>query len=115
MTANDDGNFSNLVDLFARNLTTDVTTLVNVDFDGQVNGTGGSGNNNVTNPTINADGSVIAFLSTGTNLVSPALSGSENDVFAVDLSALPTISTTLVSVNTNGVGDGSSNLSLIHI
>ena len=95
LAENDNGVFGNLNDLFARNLTTGVTSLVNVNFDGQVDGTGGSGGGNVTLSAINSDGSVIAFLSSGTDLVETTVS-SASSVFVRNV---VTETTTLASVN----------------
>ena len=100
LAENDDNSVG--TDLFARNLTTGVTSLVNVDFDCQVDGTGGSGEGSVSFAAINSDGSTIAFLSTGRNLVDipdPTPNSSTNNVFARNLL---TNTTTLVSVSSDG-------------
>ena len=84
-------------DLFVRNLSTSTTTLVNV----SVSNT--SGNGNVASPrfnySISDDGNVVAFKSSGTNLVSASTSG--DNIFVYDVAAG---TTTLVSANMAGNG-----------
>jgi hypothetical protein len=86
-------------DIYARNLTTGVTELVSVNFSGTASGNGVS-----ENPTINANGSVIAFSSNANNLQS-AVSDTNNrrDVYARNLL---TGTTVLVSVNAAGTNSG---------
>jgi Tol biopolymer transport system component len=89
-------------EVFARDFTTNTTSLVSVNFMGT-----GSGNRTSYRPAISADGRVVAFISDATNL-SPLLDtagGSQLDrqVFARNLT---TDTTSLVSVNFAGTGTG---------
>ena len=84
-------------DVFVRNLTTGVTTLVSVNSAGT-----GGGNGDSDNPVISADGSVVVFSSAASNL-SPLDSNATLDIYARNLT---TSTTKLVSVNSTGTGSG---------
>jgi Tol biopolymer transport system component len=84
-------------DIFARNLTTNTTRLVSINSAGT-----SSGNEDSDSPVLSADGSVVAFRSDASNLVS-ADSNGFSDVFARNLL---TRSTRLVSVNSAGTASG---------
>ena len=84
-------------DVFARNLTTGVTTLVSVNSAGT-----GGGNDISYKPAISADGNFVAFNSMASNL-SLSDTNSTSDVF---LRNLTTNTTTLVSKNLAGTGGG---------
>jgi len=90
--------YSGITDVFARNLTTGVTQLVSVNRFG-ASASGGS------NPVVSADGVVIAFTSTATDLHPLKASGSNTDVFARSLS---TGMTQLVSLNHLGTRGGNN-------
>ncbi len=85
-------------DVFSRNLTTNTTRLVSINSAGT-----GSGNKDSDSPVLSADGSVIAFRSDASNLVS-ADSNGYSDVFARNLL---TGTMHLVSLNSAGTGSGS--------
>jgi Tol biopolymer transport system component len=72
-----DGN--TVADVFIRNLETRTTTRVSVDT------TGGPPNGASTAPSISADGTRVAFVSTATDLVTPDPNGATADVFVRDL------------------------------
>ncbi len=82
-------------DIFVHDLTTGVTTRVSVDNSGV------EGNGQSFNPSLNADGSKVAFESTSSNLVSGGDTNGTNDVFVRDLT---TNVITRGSVNSSGVG-----------
>jgi outer membrane protein assembly factor BamB len=80
-------------DIFARNLTTATTHLVSLNKDGT-----GSGNDSSDSPVISADGAVVAFRSSASNL--HALdTDAIGDIFARNLT---TATTHLVSLNKDG-------------
>jgi hypothetical protein len=86
-------------DIFARNLTTATTHLVSVNKDGTGSGNGGS-----DSPVIGADGAVVAFTSSASNL--HALDTNTTwDSFARNLT---TATTHLVSLNKDGSGSGNN-------
>jgi hypothetical protein len=87
-------------DVFVRNLQTGVTTLVSVN-----SAATGSGNGQSSAATISADGRMIAFVSTASNLVVNDTNGTVSDLFVRDLQ---TGMTKLVSVNSAGTGSGNS-------
>jgi hypothetical protein len=80
-------------DIFARNLLTGTTYLVSMSSDGTSGGTGDS-----DNPVISADGNIVAFQSSATNL-HPLDTDFTSDVFARNLS---TGTTYLVSASSDG-------------
>src|SRR5207249_3656135 len=84
-------------DVFARDLQRRRTTLVSVNAAGT-----DSGNNYSFGPAINADGSVVAFASFASDLVSND-TNNDGDVFARNLRKA---TTTLVSVNAAGTASG---------
>ncbi len=85
-------------DIFARNLTTNMTRLVSINSAGT-----SSGNEDSDSPVLSSDGSMVAFRSDASNLVS-ADSNGFSDVFSRNV----LIGTTrLVSVNSAGTGSGS--------
>ena len=84
-------------DVFARNLATGITYLVSVNSAGT-----GSGNGASDSPVISADGNVVAFRSSSSNL-HPFDTSTGSDVFARNLA---TGTTYLVSVNSAGTGSG---------
>jgi hypothetical protein len=86
-------------DVFVRDLSAGVTTLVSI------NQSGTSGGNSTSfQPTVSDDGNRIAFTSFATDLVSLSTTGF-GDVFVRDLSSGTTM---LVSVNNAGTGGGNS-------
>lgn len=91
------GDTNGTIDVFVRDLVAGATTLVSVNDDG----TQGSGQA----PSMNADGTVVAFESSASNLV-PGDTNSRPDIFVRDLVAG---STTRVSVDRSGAqANGSS-------
>jgi hypothetical protein len=85
--------------LYVRNLTTGVTTLVSVNKDGTDAANGG-----VTNAEITPDGRYVVFEDNATDLVAGRTKNNvSNDVYVRDLVAG---TTNLVSVNKNGTGTG---------
>ena len=84
-------------DIFARDLSTGTTELVSVNSDNTA-----SGNSNSFDPQISADGTVVVFESSASDL-DPLDTDTDEDVFARDLS---TGTTTLVSVNSGGTASG---------
>ena len=100
----EEGGFGLMPDVFVRYLLTGVTELVSV------SGGGVGADNSNTDPSINADGSVVAFVSapippidTGDGVFHPVAGP---DVFVRDMS---TGTTELVSVSGGGVGADNSN------
>ena len=91
LVAADDSNVT--FDVFVRDLKTGTTTLASVNSAGTRSGGG-------TAPVISADGRFVAFLSDASNLVANDINGA-TDVFVRDLQ---TGTTTLVSVNSAGMG-----------
>jgi len=91
-----DGNGA-VVDVFARDLAAGVTALVNINQTGT-----GSGNAGATDPSVSADGTIVAFASSSTDLV-PNDNNGTSDIFVRDLT---TGVTRLVSVNLNAGGSG---------
>ena len=79
-------------DVFAYDVTTGTTTRISVDSSGN------QGNSYSWQPTISADGSIIAYTSDASNLVAGDTNGTF-DVFAYDVT---TGTTTRVSVDSNG-------------
>lgn len=103
LTAIPDTNFQE--DVFVRDRLTGTTTLVSVNLAGTASGDSAS-----FQPTISADGHLVAFLSNATNLVAvPVITG---DVYVRDLLAG---TTTMVSINSAGTagGNGFSNRPVI--
>ncbi|MEQ1824839.1 MAG: PKD domain-containing protein, partial [Pirellula sp.] len=96
------GDANNTTDVFVRNLTTNTTTLVSVKSSGA-----GSGNNYSDSPKLSADGSVVAFTSTASDLVT----GDANSALDVFVRNLTTNTTTLVSVKSSGSGSGNNSSS----
>ncbi|MBX3024584.1 PD40 domain-containing protein [bacterium] len=91
-------------DVFVRDLFTGATKLVSVDASGTEPGNGAS-----DTPTISADGRLVAFRSSASNLVSGGIdTNNTTDVFVRDLVAG---TTTLVSVNSGGSASGNSSSS----
>jgi Bacterial TSP3 repeat/WD40-like Beta Propeller Repeat len=87
-------------DVFVRDLWSNTTTLVSVNY----TGTGG-GNNNSSGALISTNGRYVVFESDATDLV-PGDTNGATDIFQRDLQAG---TTTLISVATNGsVGNGAS-------
>lgn len=84
-------------DLYVRDLQTGATTLVSVNHAGTDSSTG-----DVSTFVLSADGTEVAFVSTGSDLVASDANGVA-DVFVRDLIAG---TTTLVSVNAAGTGGG---------
>jgi hypothetical protein len=84
-------------DVFARNLSTGTTYLVSVNSVGT-----GSGNGTSDSPVISADGNVVAFHSTASNL-NPLDTSTGSDIYARNLSAGTTY---LVSINSTDTGGG---------
>ncbi|HKI72966.1 MAG TPA: hypothetical protein VKA81_11345 [Verrucomicrobiae bacterium] len=102
VTNDDNGRF---VDVFLRNRTNGVTTLVSVNQTGV-----GGGNGNSVSPVISTDGRYVVFESEASNLVTNDTNG-VSDVFVRDLQ---TGTTTFVSVNSAGAaGNGASTSPLI--
>lgn len=84
--------------VFARDLTTGQTTLVSIDTTGD-----GPGDSNAEVAAVSADGRIVVFTSTSSDLAEPATHGTTSNVFAHDL---VTGETTLVSVNAAGTAGG---------
>jgi LPXTG-site transpeptidase (sortase) family protein len=92
---------SNLTsDVFLRQISTGTTVLVS-----QALG-GGTGNGESIHPTLNADGSQVAFISSATNLVSATDTNAANDIFVRNMN---TNTTRLVSVDTTRESAGNRN------
>jgi uncharacterized repeat protein (TIGR01451 family) len=89
---------NNLRHIFARNLASNQTELVSIDFAGT-----GPGSDYSFNPVISEDGAVAAFKSFSTNLSTVPDDASTGDVFVRNLT---NHTTQLVSVNTNGTATG---------
>jgi Tol biopolymer transport system component len=87
-------------DVFVRNLLTASTTLVSINSAGTA-----SGNADSLNPSISADGDVVAFVSNASDLVSapPADTNNASDVYVRHVLAA---TTTLVSVTNDGTASG---------
>jgi len=85
------------LDAFVRDLESGITTLVSVNSAGTA-----SGNGNSIFPYLSADGSVVGFRSSASNLVS----NDTNSTFDVFVRNLRTRATTLVSVNSAGTASG---------
>src|SRR5256884_1283871 len=92
VTNDDNGKF---VDVFLRDRTNGVTTLVSVNQTGV-----GGGNGNSVSPAISTNGRYVVFESEASNLVAKDTNG-VSDVFVRDLQ---TGTTTLISVNSAGAG-----------
>src|SRR5947207_3356318 len=102
VTNDDNGKF---VDVFLRDRTNGVTTLVSVNQTGV-----GGGNGNSVSPAISTNGRYVVFESEASNLVANDTNG-VSDVFLRDLQ---TGTTTLISVNSAGAGgNGASTSPLI--
>jgi hypothetical protein len=100
----DPDDFDSTYDVFVHDLDTGTTELVSVDSDGV------KGNSQSYGPSINDDGTKVAFTSEATNLDPDDTSGYA-DIFVRDLD---TGTTELASVNSDGVkGSGSSPMSSI--
>jgi len=87
-------------DVYARNMLTGVTTLVSINSAGTA-----SGNNGASGGFISADGNIVQFNSSSTNLVANDSNGTRRDVFVRNLQ---TGTTTLVSVSADGLGSGNA-------
>ncbi len=85
-------------DVFVRDLQTGTTTLASLNRSGT-----SSGNGRSFNPVISADGRLIAFESSASNLVATDYAMGLSDIFVRDLQ---TGTTTLVSVNQSGTNSG---------
>ena len=88
--------------IFVRDLQTGVTTLVSVN----TAGTGGA-NSYSDEPTISGDGSLVAFRSYATNLVSTPDNNGNSDIFLRNWQAA-TPSTVLVTTNSAGTAAGNN-------
>jgi len=88
LTTQNDFNSSD--DIFVRNLTTNTTSLVSIST------SGASGNGFSADPQISANGQIVVFSSSATNLA--AVSSSVNNIFARNLSSN---TTAVVSAQTN--------------
>ncbi|MGA2160033.1 MAG: choice-of-anchor U domain-containing protein [Dehalococcoidia bacterium] len=84
---------TNYKQIFVRDRQSNATTLVSENISGS------QGNGDSYNPSITADGRYVAFDSYATNLVAPATTGGNSQVF---IRNLQTNITTLVSQNING-------------
>jgi Tol biopolymer transport system component len=85
-------------DIFVRDLKRGTTTLVSV------NGAGtGSGNDASFEHTLSADGQVVAFTSSASDLVANDTNEEVQDVFVRDLKRG---TTTLMTINSTGTGSG---------
>lgn len=84
--------------IYVRDLHMSTTTLVSIN----AAGTGGS-NGSSDNPQISSDGRFVTFQSDASNLVTTDIENGERDIFLRDLQIG---TTTLVSSNTAGTGDG---------
>ncbi len=93
-----------LRDVFVRNLAaaTPTTTLVSINSAGTASGNGGS-----SLAQLSADGRVVAFTSTSTNLTTTPDTNGVEDLFVRNLAAT-TPTTSLVSVNRTGTGSGNA-------
>ncbi len=87
-----------LTDVFVRPVGGTTTVLVSANL------TGGSGNASSDSPSLSADGSVISFRSTATDL-EPIDSSNNFDIFRRTIAAATPV-TSLVSVNTAGTASG---------
>jgi hypothetical protein len=96
LVPNDNNNYS---DIFLRNLTTGITTLVSINSNGT-----GSGNSLSFSPQMSADGRYVAFLSLATDIVPNDTNGNLPDVFVRDIQ---TGTTTLASASILG-GSGNA-------
>jgi Tol biopolymer transport system component len=85
-----------LADYFVRDLSAGLTHLVTVNTNGL------TANGQILEASLSGDGKVVAFDSSATDLA-PGTGGSPYNVFARNLVSGTTV---LVSVNTNGVGEG---------
>lgn len=85
-------------DIFVRDMATGKSLLVSMNIDGS-----GTGNGNSTQPSISAEGRLVAFQSDGSDLV-PGDTNNAMDVFVHDLA---TRETRLVSVRKDGAGSAS--------
>jgi len=97
LTTNDT---SPIRDVFARNLTAGVTTLISVNQAGT-----GGGNADSFGPAVSADGTIVAFASAASDLV-VSDQNSENDIFVRNLAA---DDTELVSIRQDAADSGSGN------
>jgi hypothetical protein len=84
-------------DVYARNIATSTTYLVSV------NAAGTGGDDNSHDPAVSADGSVIAFRSSASNLHSLKTGRTYDDVFVRNLVSGTTF---LISVDSGGTGSG---------
>jgi hypothetical protein len=91
---------NNTMDVFARNLKTGTTILVSVNSAGTA-----SGNNSSSGGMISADGQVVQFNSSASNLVANDSNGTGRDVF---IRNLQTGQTSLVTVSADGLGSGNA-------
>ena len=95
-----DTNGPNGADVFVRDLQTNKTTLVSVNYAGTA-----SGNRSSHHPLISDDGRYVVFYSQASDIIANDTNG-HSDVFVRDLQ---TGTTTLVSINRNGTGGGNAN------
>jgi Calx-beta domain-containing protein/WD40 repeat protein len=93
--APNDGNGA--VDVFVRDMTAGVTSLVSRNSSGT-----GSGNNGSSSPVISADGSTITFEADASDLVSNDTNGNTTDVFVVFQPGQVQFSAATYSVNESG-------------
>jgi Carboxypeptidase regulatory-like domain len=84
-------------DVYRRDLTTGVTTLVSVSTNGTTAGNGGCPSSSYAR--ISTDGRYVAFITEATNLVSGITDSTANDIFVRDMQ---TGTTSLVTVNAGG-------------
>jgi Tol biopolymer transport system component len=93
-----------VTDVFVRDLTTGVNTLVSINSAGTASGNSPSPySTGASNPSISADGRYVAFDSLSSDLVAGIDTNSRRDVFVRDLVAQ---TTTLVSINPAGTTSG---------
>jgi Tol biopolymer transport system component len=90
----DVGRGDNTVDVFVRDLMSNVTKLISVNSDGT-----GSGNDESDSPEISANGDVVAFVSSANNLT--PIAGGDRNVYVRNISNGTTL---LVTLNSSGTG-----------
>ncbi|MBD1814015.1 PD40 domain-containing protein [Microcoleus vaginatus DQ-U2] len=95
------GDTNNSSDIFVRDLLTNTTTRVSVDS------AGNQGNNGSGQPSISADGRLVAFSSSATNLV-PGDTNNSSDIFVRD-----TLANTTTRVSVDSAGNQANNYSLM--
>ncbi|MFO0864400.1 MAG: Ig-like domain-containing protein [Gemmataceae bacterium] len=97
LVANDTNGYTR--DVFVYNRNTDIVSLVSVNSGGT-----GSGNSSSSNPTISANGAVVAFTSTASDLVANDTNGNTTDIFVFDRTT-----STMRLASRNALGTGSGN------